>query len=109
MGVDYYECDHCGYGFRDDSEYAAWCECGAHFHSVDCGKLGNYQVIEGADENDPRYDDWINGDHRIDPDKDISCVICRKEVFTDTGLLNALMKHYKLTRKQVEKIAKNGE
>ena len=36
-------------------------------------------------------------------------MVCRKEIFTDTALLKALMKHYKLTEKQVVEIAKNGE
>lgn len=95
MGVDYFECDNCSLGFRDDSDYCVWCECGAKFHSKECGKLDNY-----GEWND---DEQTN---RIDLDKDITCVCCRKEHATDYMLLQALLEHYHITRAQAVAIWK---
>lgn len=104
MGVDYYECDGCALGFRDDSDYCAWCECGSKFHTVQCGKLQNYQILDELDEDDPRYDDYVNGEHRIDMNQPITCVICRKEKHTPYILLQALLKHFNLSEKEAVKI-----
>ena len=41
---------------------------------------------------------------RIDQDKPITCVICRKEEANDNILLHALLKHFKLTREQALEI-----
>ena len=98
MGADYYQCNRCDTGFNADSDYAVFCECGACFCCQSCAKPTNYGP-------------WVDekSEHRIDPNKEITCMVCRKEIFTDTALLKALMKHYKLTQKQVIEIAKNGE
>lgn len=109
MGVDYYECDNCSVGFRDDSPYCVWCECGAKFHSVECGKLENYQVLEDIDEDDPRYEDYINGECRIDVNKPYTCLICRKEVIRDEELLDFLLKRGNLTREQAVELYRNGK
>lgn len=109
MGVDYYQCAGCTIGFRDDSDYCAWCECGNCFCNVKCGKLENYQVLDELDEDDPRYDDYVNGEHRIDMSKDITCVICRNESYTDYTLLEAVCKHFRITRDQAVNIWRTGK
>lgn len=96
MGVSYYSCSGCGDGFRDDSEYVCYCDCGSTFHSLECGKLQNYC-------------DWNEEfeSHRINNDRDITCVICRKEVANEHVLLHALLKHYNITGEQAFQIYKN--
>lgn len=84
MGVDYYQCASCNTGFRDDSDYCVWCEC---------GKVDNYGEWNDEEET-----------NRIDLDKDITCVICRQESYTDYTLLESVLKHFKITRKQAIKI-----
>jgi hypothetical protein len=102
MGVDYYTCANCDFGYRDDSEYACFCECGNNYCRKDCGKLENYQdYSEETDDNEENC--------RIDKSLPITCVICRKEKSTDYAILEALLKHFKITRKQAEKIWKNGK
>lgn len=96
MGVSYYSCSGCDWGYRDDSEYVCTCDCGSSFHSRDCGKLQNY-----CDWNEETES------HRIDDYKDITCKICRKETENDYVLLRALLKHYNLTREQAFQIYKN--
>lgn len=109
MGVDYYQCDGCGRGYRDDSEYACYCDCGCNFCNLKCGKLDNYLDPATKDEpekNDPRYQDYLNGECHIDKSKPITCVICRKESYTETALLEALLEHYRITRSQAMEIWK---
>ena len=106
MGVDYYKCDGCGRGYRDDSEYACFCNCGSMFCSEQCGKLENYAVLEEQDEGDPRYQDWIDGNCQIDKDKPITCCICRKESYNEQVLLYALLQHYGITKEQAVEIYK---
>lgn len=89
MGVDYYQCANCNFGFRDDSDYCAWCECGNCFCSVECGKLSNYG----------EYNELHEG-HRIDDNLDITCVICRNETYTEQTLLAAVLEHFNITREQ---------
>jgi hypothetical protein len=102
MGVDYYQCAKCTVGFRDDNEYCAWCECGNCFCSVKCGKLENYAEEYVEHESDENKDVHI-GD-RVDPNKPTTCVICRNEAYTDHTLLEAVMKHFNLTKDQVVNI-----
>ncbi len=112
MSVDYYQCDSCNIGYRDDSQYACACECGANFCSLECGKLDNYADPanqEEPDEDDSAYQDYIDGNCRIDKNKHITCLICRKEKFTDYGLLHVLMEHFNLTYEQVIEIAKKQD
>lgn len=108
MGVDYYECDSCDFGFRDDSEYCAYCECGAKFCSVKCGKLHNYreeyEEVAGDDDDDSDHDHY-RGD-RLEETQPITCVICRKEKHTPYILLQALLKHFNITEKEAVKIWK---
>jgi hypothetical protein len=114
MGVDYLQCDGCDIGYRDDSDYCVSCDCRASFCRLGCGKLKNYydpflpEEITGKeteiDENDPRWDDWDDGNFAIDKKKPITCVVCRKEKENDQVLLAALLKHYKITRKDAIKI-----
>lgn len=99
MGVDYYTCSNCGTGYRDDSEYCCYCDCGSNFCDDDCGKLKNFTYE--YDEDDPEKG------HAIVKGIPITCVICRKESANDYVLLEALLKHFKLTRKQAFKIYKN--
>jgi hypothetical protein len=115
MGVNYYECDGCGTGYRDDSDYCVHCECGNSFCGLSCGKLENYfnphlPDYRGRDhkiaDDDPRHNQWDEGYFGIDETKPITCVICRKEKENNDVLLEALLKHYKITRKQAIKIWK---
>jgi hypothetical protein len=89
MGVDYYECHSCSHGFRDDSEYVFYCECGSHFCSVKCGEPTNYGEWNDDTES-----------NRINNDEEITCVVCREEVFTDYALLQGLLKHFNIDREQ---------
>jgi len=102
MGVDYYQCDGCDTGYRDDSEYACGCDCGGMFCSDICGKLTNFTYdFEDEDEDgDP------GKGNAIDASAPITCVLCRAERATDFGLLSALLKHYKLTREEAFEIYK---
>lgn len=89
MGVDYYQCTGCSRGFRDDSEYCVFCECGNCYCSEECGKLDNYK--EWNEETDS---------HRVDLEKDVTCTVCRNENYTDYTLLEAVCKHFNITRNQ---------
>jgi hypothetical protein len=93
MGVDYYQCDKCSFGFRDDSDYCIYCECGAKFCSEECSKIENYGEWNEDEET-----------FRIDINKDITCICCRKQHATDEMLFQALLKHFKITRNQAFKI-----
>ena len=98
MGVDYFECESCNLGFRDDSDYCIWCECGCGFCSIQCGRVQNCleNYIEGEDdESQDRY----RGD-RIDLDKPVTCIICRAEKYTTYTLFQALLDHFNLTKEQ---------
>ena len=98
MGVDYYTCASCTIGFRDDSELAVHCDCGNQFCSIKCGLVDNYGEWDEDRES-----------YKIDDSKDVTCVICRKEKFTDYVLLEALLKHFNITREQAEEISRNQE
>lgn len=93
MGADYYQCASYNRGFRDDSDHCAWCECNNCFCSAECAKLDNYG--EWNDEAES---------NRIDLEKDITCVICRKEAYNDYTLLESVLKHFKISRKQAIEI-----
>lgn len=102
MGVDYYQCQSCDRGYRDDSDYATYCDCGANFCNKKCGKVTNLK-----EQDDYTEADHESGDYRIDKTLSTTCVLCRKEQVTDYILLNALLKHYTLTREQVIDIYMN--
>lgn len=106
MGVSYYECDACILGFRDDSDYCAYCECGSKFCSIKCGKLHNYR--EEYDEGETEEEDRYRGD-RLDESSPITCVMCRKEKWTHYMLYQCLLKHFNLTEKEVIKIWKEQD
>lgn len=106
MGVDYYQCDSCNLGYRDDSDTACSCDCGSMFCRHKCGKLENWAEMEEPEEDDPKYQAWLNGNCRIDMDKPTTCVICRKEKENDRVLLYALFEHYGITRDQAFEIYK---
>ena len=102
MGVDYYQCASCTLGFRDDSDYCAWCECGNCFCSTKCGKLENF-VEEYVEHEEDESKDVYRGD-RIDAEKPVTCVICRDEQYTDHTLLEAVLEHFSITREQAVNI-----
>lgn len=116
MGVDYLQCSGCDRGYRDDSEYCVYCDCGNGFCGLSCGKLKNYfnphlpDETNGKDpeidEKDPRWAEWDEGNFAVNANKSITCVVCRKQHATDEVLLFALLKHYKITRKDAIKIWK---
>lgn len=91
MGVDYHRCDGCEFGYRDDSEYVVYCDCGGRFCSKECGQLDNY---DGSSADGQAIDD----------SKPITCVVCRKEKSTDYVLLQALLRHFDLSLEDAEKI-----
>jgi hypothetical protein len=82
MGVDFYSCTLCGYGFPDCGDYVR-CDCGRRFCSDECADMA-------YDENDEG-----------------SCIICQKENADDSTLFNFLLTHYKLTREDVMKMWQN--
>lgn len=96
MGVNYYTCSGCDIGYRDDSEYCAYCDCGNGFCSAECGGLKNYGEWKDKIES-----------HAIDPEVDITCKICRKEAANDYVLLQTLLKHFCLTKEDALDIYKN--
>lgn len=97
MGVDYYTCDRCDHGFRDDSEYYRTCDCGYCFCSAECGKLQNIQE---------EYNEKTNT-YALDENTPITCVFCRKEDSTTYDLFNALLKHYNISLDDAVKIWKD--
>jgi hypothetical protein len=111
MGVDYYQCASCNFGFRDDSDYCAYCECGNHFCSKECGKLTNYSVMEEPDEaeGEEKYQLYLDGNTRIDLEQPITCVICRNESYTEYTLLEAVLKHFRITREQAINIWRSSK
>jgi hypothetical protein len=119
MGVDYLKCDGCDSGYRDDSEYCCSCDCGNSFCGISCGKFENYfnpfllneknGRRQEIDDSDPRYDDWENGIYGVDKEKPITCVLCRKEKANDWLLLEAILRHYKITREDAMKIYKEED
>lgn len=102
MGVDYYKCDSCDIGYRDDDESGCFCDCGGSFCSAQCGKLENftYDYDEGEDDSSQG-----NG-YALIKGVPITCVLCRLVKATDFGLLNALLKHYGITRERAFEIYK---
>lgn len=83
MGIDYRTCV-CGENFPDCD--ATWCEdCGTAFCSNECS---------GCTNNEDENGEEVYG----------CCVVCREENTSDSELLDALMKHYKLTRDQALEI-----
>ncbi len=91
MGVDYYQCHKCRTGFRDDSDYTIYCECGAQFCSKTCADPEFTWIPEG-DDPDFQYEQCI------------SCCICRVEHCSQYALLNFLLEHLNLTYEQAEKL-----
>ena len=96
MGVDYYECDKCSFGFRDDDERVIWCEsCCAKFCSKECAKPVmelNTAKMEEVPEDYEEYEVCVE------------CCVCRKEHCSDDALLSFLLKHLELDREQAEKL-----
>lgn len=88
MGVDYYECNKCGCGFRDDSDYCIYCSCGSHFCDESCA--------------DPVYNETERKQgYYLEPE---SCCVCRNEHCTDYGLLQFLLGHFNISRGDAEKL-----
>lgn len=96
MGVSYYTCDQCSFGFRDDSEYYRYCDCGHCFCSIECGKLLN---VGDYNEDTDSY--------AIDENFPITCIFCRKESYTTFALFQSLLKHYNLSMEDAVKIWKD--
>lgn len=84
MGVDYYQCNFCDTGFRDDSDYCVYCNCGAHYCCKNCAKP-KYELIEDGDDS---YEQCI------------SCVVCRNQHCTDYALLMFLLEHFSLSKEK---------
>jgi hypothetical protein len=104
MGVSYFTCDGCNICYRDDSDFACYCDCGSNFCNKDCGKLSNYLdpiCYQDLDEDNPKYQDYIDEDCHINKDKQITCVICRNELYTNNTLLDSLIKHFNIIKDQV--------
>ena len=88
MGVDYYECNKCGRGFRDDSDYCVYCDCGNHFCNEKCAQ----PEYEAREEDDDAWQQCV------------SCIVCRNEHCTDYALLEFLLKHFSISKKDAEKL-----
>ncbi len=85
MGVDFIPCAACGETFPDCGDFYPCEECGNCFCSRECAKM---ELIDEDTEGN-----------------EISnCCICRKERGNDYVLLEALLRHFKLTREQALKI-----
>ena len=105
MSMDYDDCAVCGHTIcLGNDDYAAYCECGNNFCSVKCGKVENYHLWKDGDDEDQRYDEWQNGSYRDDLSKEVSCVICRNEKYTEYTLFQAVLKHFDITREQAIEI-----
>lgn len=91
MGVDFYTCAKCERNFPDCGNYYSCEECSNVFCSDKCANP------------EPFYDplDEDGGGEEIER---YTCCICRKEDANDYILLNALLRHFKLTREQALKI-----
>lgn len=89
MGVDYYECNKCGFGFRDDSEYCVYCDCGAHFCSKDCANPTYETRIEKLKE--------FGSERDYEYEACISCCVCNNEHCTDYALLQFLLGHFNIS------------
>ena len=92
MGVDYYACKRCNEAYPDCGDYFHCRGCESDFCSDRCG---GRQVVE--DEVD-EYGDTLT-----------TCVLCRKEVFTEPQLFYALLKHFSITYEQAVEICRNQE
>lgn len=90
MSVDYYQCHKCRTGFRDDSPYCIYCECGAQFCSGECAE----PVLEWVPDGDP--DDQY--------EQCVSCCVCRTEHCTQYTLLNFLLEQLNLTYEEAKKL-----
>lgn len=82
MGVDWYPCKSCEEVFCDCGDYTR-CECGERWCSLECAEDDGYVVK-------------VN----IQDDDETSCDFCRGEDFTDTELLNYLLKSVGFTREE---------
>ncbi len=95
MSIDYYKCMNCSASYRADSHYGVECECESIFCSKECGKLENHQ-----EWNEDEDQEWSELVHRVDKSKPCTCILCRKEKYTDSMLLNSLLKRFNITKEQ---------
>jgi hypothetical protein len=97
MGVDFYTCANCSRNFPDCGNYYFCEECSNQFCSNKCADPQPLDEEEGEDENnDENDDDYDNTRY--------SCCICRKEEANDYILLEALLRHFKISRADALKI-----
>ena len=89
MGISYYTCAGCDNNFPDCADGVVWCDCGNHFCCDDCAKMIDVNEPDGDEE------DW---------EESLQCCICRKEEANDGLLLEALLRHYKITKEDALKI-----
>jgi hypothetical protein len=86
MGIDYYSCANCGRNFPDCGNFFG-CLCGEYFCSNECG---------GRQAEDPP-DDLDDDDYYEDV---TTCILCRKESFTDADMMQFLLIKLNLTYEQ---------
>jgi hypothetical protein len=87
MGVDYYTCENCSHNYPDCGYYFRCSGCESGFCSNECG---GRQVIE-EESNDEVDDDSYH-------EEVTSCIFCRHEQYTTDMLLDAVIKHFNITR-----------
>lgn len=92
MSIDYYSCAICGHNFPDCGDYVSCEHCFNHFCSKKCAKMAYAELDEEADIDNNEEEEYPH------------CCICRKEAANDYILLEALLRHFNLTREQALEI-----
>lgn len=94
MGVDWIACHRCEETFPDCGSYV-YCEpCGTHWCSDYCATEDGYKREKWEDEDGYEYDS--------------SCKYCRQEDFTDTQLLEYVMKNATVSREKLVEYCKSN-
>ncbi|ALA47887.1 hypothetical protein SUNDANCE_71 [Brevibacillus phage Sundance] len=94
MGVDFYACHKCGETFPDCG-YHVGCECGNVWDSDECAKAEGFRKEDNGFT--PKGTKWA---------QETSCKYCREEDFTDTELLEFILRSHNSSRNEVIKMYK---
>lgn len=92
MGVDYYSCQNCQETYPDCGDYFTCTGCESNFCSTQCGG----RKVEAASTRGS----W---------DDKTSCVLCRKEVITDSDMVIFLLRRLGITRLHAEEIFRDED
>ncbi|OME54127.1 hypothetical protein BSK59_16230 [Paenibacillus odorifer] len=91
MGVDFYACNNCRDTFPDCGHYVS-CECGEHWCSDECAEEEGFRREPDGFMYKGQYGEYKHS---------TSCGFCRQEDFSDTELLDFLIRSHNSSRAEV--------